>query len=88
MVMQTPMMLTPRTSDLPELTSIEAATERGTQRRLKQRTECEATRLESGVGEITASRFRHCRRYSRRLQLKDNVTIKRVITLTFTKTQT
>ena len=26
--------------------------------------------LDSGVGEITRSRFKHCLRYSRRLQLK------------------
>ena len=71
MLMQTPMMLTARTNDLHELASIEAATESGMQRRLKQRTEWVATRLESGVGEMTESRFRHCLRYSRRLQLKN-----------------
>ena len=69
MVMQTPMIQTATTNDLHELDSIEAETERGTHRRLKQRTEWVATRLERGVGEITESRFRHCLRYSRRLQL-------------------
>ena len=67
--MQTPMIQTATTNDLHELASNEAETERGMQRRLKQRTECVATRLERGVGEITESRFRHCLRYSRLLQL-------------------
>ena len=67
--MQTPMIQTAMTNDLHELASNEAETERGTQRRLKQRTEWVATRLERGVGEITESRFRHCLRYSRLLQL-------------------
>ena len=41
----------------------------GTQRPEKARTACPATRLDSGVGAITRSRFTHCRRYSRLLQL-------------------
>ena len=50
----------------------------GTQRPEKARTACPATRLDSGVGAITRSRFTHCRRYSRLLQLlATNQTCKR-----------